>query len=430
MGVCGYTQTYVDQFDADTTVITRHNPLTYESFILIARTAFSQPNSYQIEHSTLDKSLFIPGKVQSIPYQMNMRQKPNRAEYKRSDTSLNGIENFEVVIDENSSLNQSRFIERIDYNDSACSSTVHFKYFPPSTVIIFKCSLNENLLGALTSMKLKMNSQEIDQVIERLNFDELNIILYRCENEEQSDIKSGTYGLSKHGALVYAGLQGVINILEHERLPNNLGHEMFDNLRNGDWLMNYLCDRLRKYANLQPQHRKNLARFADLLSSVFALVAKIPRYLIPRYFDLIITNFYAKLIERCFNLMNSSNLISHGSSFVKSLALGSVSLVGHVDECELPDTILGTNDGLKLSLSAGLPHFSSSYMRNWGRDTFISLRGLLLLTGRFEEAKNLILAYGGTMRHGLIPNLLADGKFSRYNCRDAVWFWLKSIRGI
>ena len=115
-----------------------------------------------------------------------------------------------------------------------------------------------------------------------------------------------------------------------------------------------------------------------------------------------------------------------GSTFIKLLSLVSVQVGGAVKSAQLPDLSPNldppkpktrqTNDKVEqicLTLSAGLPHFASGYMRNWGRDTFIALRGLFLLTGRQEEARFIILGYAGTLRHGLIPNLLDKGICAR-----------------
>ncbi len=57
---------------------------------------------------------------------------------------------------------------------------------------------------------------------------------------------------------------------------------------------------------------------------------------------------------------------------------------------------------------------------DWGRDAMISLPGLMLVTGRFEDAKSVLLTFAKAMRRGVLPNDL--GALS-YNTADAsLWF--------
>lgn len=76
--------------------------------------------------------------------------------------------------------------------------------------------------------------------------------------------------------------------------------------------------------------------------------------------------------------------VAEGSSFVKRLALGSVQLYSVCCSAHLPPP--NSEEEPCASLAAGLPHFSTGFMRCWGRDTFIALRGMLLVTERFDDA--------------------------------------------
>ena len=71
------------------------------------------------------------------------------------------------------------------------------------------------------------------------------------------------------------------------------------------------------------------------------------------------------------------------------------------------------------TIVAGYPWFT-----DWGRDTFISLRGLCLATGRLEEAREILREWSGAVSEGMLPNRFPDrGEAPEFNSVDAsLWF--------
>jgi predicted glycogen debranching enzyme len=75
--------------------------------------------------------------------------------------------------------------------------------------------------------------------------------------------------------------------------------------------------------------------------------------------------------------------------------------------------------GTGKTIIAGYPWFT-----DWGRDTFIALRGLCLATGRLDDARNILLDWAGTVSEGMVPNRFPDhGDTPEFNSVDAsLWF--------
>ena len=71
------------------------------------------------------------------------------------------------------------------------------------------------------------------------------------------------------------------------------------------------------------------------------------------------------------------------------------------------------------TIIAGYPWFT-----DWGRDTFISLRGLCLAAGKRDVARDILLAWAGAVSGGMLPNRFPDqGDQPEYNSVDAsLWF--------
>jgi predicted glycogen debranching enzyme len=68
---------------------------------------------------------------------------------------------------------------------------------------------------------------------------------------------------------------------------------------------------------------------------------------------------------------------------------------------------------------AGYPWFG-----DWGRDTFIALRGLCLARERFAEARDILVEWSAVVSEGMLPNLFPDGSARpEYNSVDAsLWY--------
>ncbi|XP_032801915.2 glycogen debranching enzyme [Petromyzon marinus] len=452
LGLHGFSQVYVDQVDADIVSVTRHCPHTHQSVVSVARTAFRDPESAHYPRDV--PSMCIPGKIEEIVLEARTITRKGH-EFVKSNKFINGLLRYTVDITQHIQLKESEMVELSQAGSGkggAYVQEIEFVTFPPGSVIVFRVSLDPEAQAAVSSLRAHLvqfsphfrkgssspveghpplTAMNFSALVSQLSLADMNILLYRCDAEEKED-GGGVYNIPGIGGLTYAGLQGFMSILAEIRSRNDLGHPFCDNLRAGDWMLDYISGRLLSKDG-------PLVEVGRWFQTMFALLRRIPRYLVPCYFDAIMLGAYTTTLDTVWEKM--SPFVKQGSSFVRELALGSVQLcgVGHVPALPPLSPLLGdvptrtqADTGRReqccISIAAGLPHFTTGIFRCWGRDTFIALRGLLLLTGRFIEARNIILAFAGTLRHGLIPNLLGQGVHARYNCRDAVWWWLQCVQ--
>lgn len=71
------------------------------------------------------------------------------------------------------------------------------------------------------------------------------------------------------------------------------------------------------------------------------------------------------------------------------------------------------------TIIAGYPWFT-----DWGRDTFIAMRGLCIAGGRLDDARAILLEWAGAVSEGMLPNRFGDeGDVPEFNAVDAsLWY--------
>lgn len=374
--------------------IQRYNTVTGEGWFLIARTKFSRNANEQILSPVV-----LSGTEVKAEFSYTLKKV---GEYFKDEKYLTSIPTkLEVINSPNVEHNGNEAIIRVDSS------------FIPGSIAVF-------------STKIPNVNASLDEFVKKgaveaslgLGLYDLNTILYRCEPEERdaSGGNDSVYNIPKYGPLVYAGLQGWVSVLKEAVWTNNLAHPLCDHLREGFWASDYIVNRLDKYS----KNSEALKKFQDWLRSRIDAIKGVPYFLRPHYFALVVGVAYEAARFRVLRQLDDN--IKNATNFVQSLALTSVQMCGFMNNTSLlPDKNVPC-------LAAGLPHFSNDYMRCWGRDVFISYRGLLIVPGRYEDAKQHILGFAKTLKHGLIPNLLDAGRNPRYNARDAAWFFAQAVQ--
>ncbi len=401
MGKDGYDETYVHH-DREYITVHRVHPQSRKGYFLIAHTAYPGSGNGNGGFPPVD----LPGTRAKLlgSWMLDVDTSPETVSAVVNDTVLRGLPSRTKDI-RGVSIENRGGDTRLTLGD----------VFPPGSIALFE-----------TWVPTAEHSDGLDKFVTSggklafagLNLHDLNFVLYRCEPEERdsSNGQDGVYTIPGYGPLVYAGLQGWWSVLRDVIRDNDLGHPICQHLRDGEWALDYCVARLER---LSKTHTR-LAKPTKWLRDRFDGFRKVPSFMRPRYFALAIQTAYKAATEHAIELMGDN--IRNGQPFLKSLALVSVQCTGYMNSASLwPEKSVP-------SLAAGLPHFSSDWARVWGRDVFISMRGLLIGTGRIDDAKEHILAFASVLKHGMIPNLLSGGKLPRYNSRDSIWFFLQNIQ--
>ncbi|KAF7458527.1 Gdb1p glycogen debranching enzyme [Cryptosporidium felis] len=458
MAQFGFNESHVHYLTQDIIMVQRYNPRIQENIYFITHSSFSQNKIDQlpdtiildgcIKDTVFAGSLFVPNDYTSL--------------YKNDPNRIHGLD---------SELHKYKSLEEIShfsYDKEKNITNLNLTRFPPGSLIILHTirhkgfSVTQNALLEFYNNTQKSLPKIINGFLESEKChpsDAINYILFSCNNEEldRSFGKRGVYNIPNLGDFVYCGIYSCLHALDEARKmeDNGKSHPFVVHLKQGSWYIDYSIQRLREYKGTGFNgHKKNypnnlqesqptaddnnsnpLSELADWIETQYNLVnkiANIPIEYIVSYIDIIFSSIYRYLIYYIMNADREDCLKEASSKDISEFLVKMDPLFIHLQVATyqvysyIPSSPLVWKSTVP-SLSAGLPHFSTGFMRSWGRDTFIALNGILISSKRYREAKQEILGVARLMKNGLIPNLIDSGNKPRYNARDATWFYLNTI---
>jgi glycogen debranching enzyme len=153
---------------------------------------------------------------------------------------------------------------------------------PPSFTCVIKVKTRTYVKEAIQRLNQMDEDPRIPVMFDRTPSSGLNHVLFRCEPEEKdiSAGKRGPYGFQEYGCLSYSGIASLMHMIKKVKLYKDLGCEMFENIRQGDWLLDYTVSRITEYCQAEDI---GLDIYGQFLQEYANLIKKLPSYLKPKY---------------------------------------------------------------------------------------------------------------------------------------------------
>lgn len=249
LGHEGFTEVYVDQMNPDIVAVTRQNPVTHESFILVAHNAFSYPDPHA--GSTWVRPLTFEGKLVEIYFEAEIRscrEEPyaRPSNFVKNPTYINGLSEYEITTRKNIHLSDSK-IFKTQPTIHGNSTQLDFVNLRPGSVVVVRVTPHNDVTVRLRQLYEIIQEfhkedgpkyQELKQIISKLDLVDLNFALFSSDSEER-DRGNGfeAYDIPGWNRLPYAGFQGLLSYLSEISPKHDLGHPFCNNLRQGDWLI-------------------------------------------------------------------------------------------------------------------------------------------------------------------------------------------------
>jgi hypothetical protein len=161
---------------------------------------------------------------------------------------------------------------------------MHFSWMPESFVAVFKIKRNDT--EAVKKLDEILIKTDYELMLQEIPETGLNHLLFRCSDEEYDITKGsrGPYGLQNYGEFAYAGITSVMHIINNQKtwggdfLIEDFS-ELIENMKAGDWLLEYSLGRLTSY----DEPDMNFGKLIKYFSQCVELIKTLPQDLKLKY---------------------------------------------------------------------------------------------------------------------------------------------------